>query len=143
MKNICLSSVKSTLVLPLMIFSTLAFAGSKVTIEAEVNEYKHGGDTWDTRYLPGDPAPDVMGNMKLIGGETCEIPLNKDTHIIKHTCSFTNQFQKGDAVSIQLWDKDVGRPDDLIYSGSVVVNENPTILENPPNSFLKSLKISY
>lgn len=123
--------------------SSVSFAGTRIEIEAEISEYKQGGEPWDTKYLAGDPAPDVEGVVKAVDGETCEISLSKDTHIIKQSCYFTRTIKNGDAISIILADKDVGRPDDLIFSGSVKLAENPTVLENPPNSFLKSLKITY
>ncbi len=126
-----------------LFFSSASFAATRIVIEAEISEYKHGGETWDTKYLPGDPAPDVQGVVKAVDGETCEIPLNKDTHIIKQICLFNKSIGKDDAISIFLSDKDVGRPDDVIFSGSVKLTENPTVLENPPNSFLKSLKINF
>ena len=121
--------------------SSASFAGTRIEIEAEISEYKQGGEPWDTKYLPGDPAPDVQGVVKAVDGEECEIPLKKDTHIIKQSCFFTQTIKKDDAISIMLADKDVGRPDDVIFSGSVKLTNNPTLIENPPNSFLKSLKI--
>lgn len=124
-------------------FSSVTLAGTLIEIEAEISEYKQGGEPWDTKYLPGDPAPDVQGVVKAVDGEVCEIPLNKDTHIIKQSCYFKQTITKDDAISIMLADKDVGRPDDVIFSGSVKLTDNPTLLESPPNSFLKSLKIKY
>lgn len=114
----------------------------QVTFELEVTEYKAGGEPWDSKYLPGDPSPDVYGIIKNVQGEKCEVSLQKDTHLLSQTCFFPTKVVSDSVFSIYLEDKDVGRPDDLIFSGTATYHENPTIIDSPPNSFLKKIKIS-
>lgn len=123
--------------------SQIALAEKTIRFEFEVMEFSIGGKQWDSmsRYLGADPAPDIYGLIKTINGEVCEIKLFENTHIVRQDCRFSSEVKEGDKFSIEIFDKDVGRKDDLIFSGSVTFQENPTLVNEPPNSYLKSLKI--
>jgi hypothetical protein len=125
-----------------------------VHFEFEVKETKAGGKQWDgaSRYFGADPAPDIYGKIKILSGEICEIGLHENAYLAQQDCQFTGALKEGDKFSLEIFDKDSLRRDDIIFSGAVTFEKNPTVvdftqpeqlLKFPPESgaYLKTLKI--
>ncbi|MDD2815934.1 MAG: hypothetical protein PHP00_09375 [Thiotrichaceae bacterium] len=119
--------------------------------EFEVTETRKDGKPWDgglgAWVGAADPAPDIYGIIKLISGESCEVVLQKNSFLAQQDCKFTVEINPSDKISIDLLDKDVGVKDDIIFNGTVTLQDNPTVIgypnnvDRPPNVFLKSIKV--
>jgi len=91
---------------------------AEITVDMEVSMHKGGNKEWDNI---SDPPPDVFGSIQ-IEGKVYEIPLKMNAYIYPIAIR-VDSLNVGDRITIQLYDKDRFRKDDvivietLVYSG--------------------------